>query len=160
MPLRILLADDHQMVRQHVRALLEEEGCEVVGEASDGRDAVQLTRRLRPDLAILDVSMPVLNGFAAAGEILRHAPQTQVILLTVHAERGYALRAIQLGVRGYVMKTQMPEDLLAAIHEVTRGRTYQSPTLSEITVPKENGGGTVKWELFASFWGLSRRSQL
>ena len=134
-PLRILLADDHPMVRQHVRTILEEAGFEVAGEAPDGRKAVRLARRLRPDLVILDVSMPALNGFAAAEAILRHAPQTRVILLTVHAEPAYVLRAIQSGIRGYVVKGQLPDDLLAAIHEVARGRTYQSPTLAEIAVP-------------------------
>ncbi|HSB69962.1 MAG TPA: response regulator transcription factor [Candidatus Methylomirabilis sp.] len=134
-PLRILLADDHEIVRQHVRAILEEAGFEVAGETSDGRQAVRLARRLRPDLVILDVSMPRLNGFRAAEEILGHAPQTRVILLTVHAERGYVRRAIQLGICGYVVKTQMPDDLVAAIQEVARGRTYQSHILSETAVP-------------------------
>ncbi|HSB69952.1 MAG TPA: response regulator transcription factor [Candidatus Methylomirabilis sp.] len=135
MPLRILLADDHPTVRQHVRALLEEEGYEVVGEAPDGRDAVQFARRLQPDLAILDVSMPRLNGFAAAEEILRETPQMRVLLLTVHAEPGYLQRAVRAGIRGYVLKSQMPDDLLAAIQEVARGRTYQSHILSETAVP-------------------------
>lgn len=135
MPLRILLADDHPTVRQHVRALLEEEGYEVVGEASNGRDAVQVARRLRPDLTILDVSMPALNGFAAAAEILRDAPQTRVILLTVNTEPSYVQRALRAGIRGYVVKSQLPADLLAAIHKVARGRTYQSPALSETAVP-------------------------
>jgi DNA-binding NarL/FixJ family response regulator len=135
MPLRILLADDHQMVRQHVRAILEHEGFEVAGEATDGREAVWLAQRCSPDMVILDVSMPALNGLAAAEEILRHAPQTRVILLTVHAERAYVLRAIQLGIHGYVVKTQMPDDLLAAIQAVAQGRTYQSPAIAETAVP-------------------------
>lgn len=130
-PLRILLADDHPVIRQRVRAILEEEGFEVVSEASDGREAVRLAQRCRPELVILDVSMPALNGFSAAEEILRHAPQTRIILLTAHAERAYVLRAIQLGIRGYVVKTQMSDDLPLAICEVARGRIYISPTVSE-----------------------------
>lgn len=134
-PLRILLADDHRMMRQRVRAILEQEGFEFAGEASDGCEAVRLAERVRPDLVILDVSMPALNGFSAAGEILRHAPQTRIILLTAHAERAYVLRAIQLGIRGYVVKTQMADDLPLAIREVAQGRTYRSPALSETAVP-------------------------
>jgi DNA-binding NarL/FixJ family response regulator len=130
-PLRILLADDHLMIRQRVRALLEQEGFEVAGEASDGREAVSLAQQLRPDLVILDVSMPALNGFAAVGEILRDAPATRAILLTLHAERLYVLKAIRAGVRGYVVKPRMDNDLPAAIQEVARGNIYVSPRLSE-----------------------------
>ena len=131
LPLRILLADDHLMVRQRVRGILEQEGFEVVGEASDGREAIRLAHHLRPDLVILDVSMPTLNGFAAVGEILRDVPETRTILLTFQAERLYVLRAIRAGVRGYVVKPRMDTDLLAAIQEVARGNIYVSPTLSE-----------------------------
>lgn len=131
MSLRILLADDHQAVRQHVRAILEQEGFKLLGEATDGHEAILLAQRFSPDMVILDVSMPALNGFRAAKEILRHAPQTRIILLTAHAERVYVLRAIQLGIRGYVVKTQMANDLPLAIREVAHGRIYISPTLSE-----------------------------
>ena len=135
MPLGILVADDHPMIRRHVRAILEQEGIEIAGEASDGREAVRLAHRCGPDMVILDVSMPALNGLAAAGQILRDTPQTRAILLTLHTEHPYVLKAIQTGIRGYVVKTQMPDDLLAAIQEVAHGRIYISPTISGTAGP-------------------------
>ncbi|HSB77586.1 MAG TPA: response regulator transcription factor [Candidatus Methylomirabilis sp.] len=134
MPLRILLADDHQVVRQGLKALLEREGLEVMGEASDGLEAVRLAQSLCPDVAILDVAMPLLNGLAAAGEILRGSPQTRVILLTMHIEDPYVLEALRAGIRGYVVKTQMVDDLLVAIRAVAAGKIYLSPSISETIV--------------------------
>jgi DNA-binding NarL/FixJ family response regulator len=133
-PLRILLADDHQILRQHVRALLEQEGFEVVGEASDGCEAVLLARRFRPDMVILDVSMPALNGLAAAGEILRDAPRTRAILLTLRTEPPYVLKAIRAGVRGYVGKDQAADELVQAIGQVSRGEVYLGSSISRSVV--------------------------
>lgn len=134
-PLRILLADDHRTVRKHVRAILEQEGFEIAGEATDGREAVRLAERCSPDMVILDVSMPELNGLAAAGEILRGAPQTRAILLTLHTELPYVRRAIRSGIRGYVEKTRMANDLPLAIRDVAHGKIYISPTISETAGP-------------------------
>jgi two-component system, NarL family, response regulator DegU len=135
LPLRILLADDHPIIRQHVRAILEEEGFEVAGEAADGREAVRLAQRCSPDLVILDVSMPALNGLAAAGEILRDIPETRAILLTLHTEPPYVRRAIRAGIRGYVEKSQMATDLPRAIRDVAHGKLYISPTISGTAGP-------------------------
>src|SRR6266508_4371590 len=134
MPLRILLADDHRVVRQGLKTLLEKEGLEVVGEASDGLEAVRLAQSVRPDVAVLDLAMPVLNGLAAAGEILRDSPKTWTVLLTMYTEDPYVLEALRCGIRGYVVKTQMAEDLLAAIKEVAQGKIYLSPNISEAVV--------------------------
>jgi two-component system response regulator NreC len=110
MPIRILLADDHLLVRQGVKAILERNGFEVVGEASDGHQAIELARDLRPDVAILDFAMPLLNGIDAAREILKDCRTTRVILLTMHTEDQYILGAIKAGIRGFVVKSQVAED--------------------------------------------------
>jgi two-component system response regulator NreC len=133
MPRRILLADDHQIVRQGFRAVLEQEGFEVVGEAQDGEEAVRLTRSLRPDVAVLDLAMPLLNGLDAAREIVKSG-ETRVILLTMHAEEHQIVAALRAGVRGYLVKTQAAEDLVQAIHDVARGEVYLSPRVSRVFV--------------------------
>lgn len=134
MPTRILLADDHQIVRQGLKTLLEREGLEVVAEVADGREAVRAARECCPDVAVLDFSMPLLNGLGAAREILRACPRARAILLTMHKEDRYVLEALQAGVRGYVVKTQATADLLRAIQEVRRGMMYLSPGISEAIV--------------------------
>jgi two-component system, NarL family, response regulator NreC len=134
MAVRILLADDHQIVRQGVKALLEREGFQVVAEAVDGRDAVQCARDLGPDVAVLDLTMPLMNGLEAAHDILRDCAPTRVILLTMHAEEHQVTAALRLGVRGYLLKTQAAEDLALAIRAVMNGQTYLSPGISSLVV--------------------------
>jgi two-component system, NarL family, response regulator NreC len=134
MPLEILLADDHQVVRQGLRALLEREGFAVVAEAADGHDAVQRASELRPSVAILDLTMPMLNGLDAAKQIARLSPSTRTVLLTVQAGEEYILGALQAGVRGYVLKTQAASDLVLAIREVVGGGLYLSPRISGTVV--------------------------
>jgi DNA-binding NarL/FixJ family response regulator len=134
MSYRVLLADDHQIVRQGLRGLLERAGHEVVAEAVDGREAVQLASTSRPDVAVLDLAMPVLNGVDAAREMLRASQDLKVILLTMHTEGPYVLEALRVGVCGYVLKTQAAEDLAQAIEEVTRGAIYLSPLVSRMVV--------------------------
>jgi DNA-binding NarL/FixJ family response regulator len=134
MTLRILLADEQVMVREGVRALLEREGFDVVAEASDGRDAVRQATTLQPDIAIVDLGLPVLNGLDATREILRASPGTRSIVLTVLAERQSVLDALRAGAKGYVVRTQAAADLLLAIHEVSRGAIYLSPSISGIVV--------------------------
>lgn len=131
---RILLADDHQILRHSLRALLEREGLEVVAEAEDGERAVELTRSLRPDVAVLDLSMPRLNGIDAARALARDASPTRIILLTVHREEHYVLAALKAGIMGYVLKTQAAADLLQAIREVADGGFYLSPGVSRTVV--------------------------
>ena len=131
---RILLADDHAIVRQGLRALLEREGFAVVAEAEDGQAAVRHVRERCPDVAVLDFSMPLLNGLDAAVEIIRACPRARAILLTMHTDDHYVLSALQAGVKGYVVKTQAASDLVRAIHEVLRGMMYLSPGVSEAVV--------------------------
>ena len=134
MPTRILLADDHLIVRQGLKALLEREGFSVVAEVADGQEAIRSARERCPDIAVLDFGMPLLNGLGAAREILQACPRAKAILLTMHTEDHYVLEALQAGVKGYVVKTQASADLIRAIHEVLRGMMYLSPGVSQAVV--------------------------
>jgi len=130
MPTRIVLADDHVLVRQGLKSLLEREHFQVMAEASDGQDAVRLIETHHPDVAILDISMPTLNGIDAARGLSRTAPKTKVILLTQHEEEQYIHEALEAGVKGYVLKNQVANDLIQAIRQVCRGEFYLSPGIS------------------------------
>ena len=130
MPIRIVLADDHVLVRQGLKSLLEREGYQVVAEASDGQEAVRHVELLQPDIAIMDISMPTLNGVSAAREISGSSPKTKTILLTQHDESQYIREALEAGVKGYVLKNQVANDLLLAIRQVSRGQVYLSPGVS------------------------------
>jgi DNA-binding NarL/FixJ family response regulator len=141
--LRLILADDHVVVRQGIRALLEGARLEVVGEASDGQTAVQLCETLHPDVAILDVAMPRMNGVDAAREIRRSSPQTRVVVLTVFPEESYVLEALQAGVSGYVLKSNAASNLLDAIVAASRGEIYLSPTISRAVVNAYLSSGEV-----------------
>jgi len=134
MRLRVTLAEDHTIVLEGLRALLEKEGFDVVGVAQDGRAAVDLARELNPDVAVLDVAMPALNGIDAAREIMRASPDTRTIVLTVHDENQYVIEALRAGVCGYVLKTKAASELVQAIREVSRGALYIGPGLSRDVV--------------------------
>ncbi len=134
MSLHILLADDHLIVRQGLKVLLEREGFTVVGEASDGREAVRLAQELRPDIAMLDLTMPLLNGIDAGRAILQASPKTKIVLLTMHTEDHYVLEALRGGIKGYVLKTKSAEELVQAIQEVSMGKLYLTPGVSEAVV--------------------------
>ncbi len=134
MSARVLLADDHQIVREGFKSLLEKKGFQVVAEASDGHEAVRLVKEHRPDVAILDLAMPLLNGLDAAREMLQQFPKMKAILLTMHTEEQYVLDALQAGVHGYVLKTEAASDLIHALNEVCRGSTYLSSKVSRAVV--------------------------
>ena len=131
---RVVLADDHAMVRQSLRALLEREGFVVLGEAADGQEAVRLVLSESPDVAVMDISMPLFNGLDAAMELSSTCPKTKIILLTQHDEKPYVAQAMRCGVKGYVLKTQAANDLVQAIREVCRGQVYLSPGVSRAVV--------------------------
>jgi DNA-binding NarL/FixJ family response regulator len=130
MSIRVLLADDHALVRQALRALLDREGIQVVAEASQGQEAVSLASTMRPDVAVLDISMPTMNGLDAVRELHQLSPRTKCILLTRHDEDQYVMAALQAGIRGYVLKTQAAVDLVQAIRRVYNGEVYLSPGVS------------------------------
>jgi DNA-binding NarL/FixJ family response regulator len=127
MPLRILLADDHPVVREGVRTLLEEEGHSIVGEASDGWEAVHMAGTLWPDVVVLDLAMPLLNGLAAAEAILKESPGAKIVLLTMYTQDRYVQAALQAGVSAYVLKSRAYDELRQALVEVQRGHRFLSP---------------------------------
>ena len=131
---RVLLADDHTLFRQGIRALLVRDGFDVVGEAGDGTELLRLARELKPDIALVDLAMPLLNGIEAARELRAVSPETRTVLLTVHAERVCVLQALEAGVKGYVLKTQAADELVQAIQTVARGESYLSPGVSGAVV--------------------------
>jgi DNA-binding NarL/FixJ family response regulator len=134
MAIRVLLADDHAVVRHGLRALLEKEGYQVAAEAVDGQEAVRQAPQVRPDIAILDIHMPILNGLDAARELRKNLPGLKVILLTRHDEPQYVTEALRAGVKGYVLKSQAATDLVQAIEQVGRGAIYLSPNISRAVV--------------------------
>lgn len=127
-----MLADDHSVVRQGLRTLLEREGFHVVAEASDGRDAVRFAKDLRPDVAVLDLTMPRMNGLEAGRAIGQGA--TRVVLLTMHAGEQHIAAALRAGIRAYVLKTQAADDLVDAIRAVVKGEAYLSPGVSDFVL--------------------------
>jgi two-component system, NarL family, response regulator NreC len=131
--LRILLADDHTVMRTGLRLLLERQpNLEVVGEAENGRDTIQLAASLRPDVVVMDVSMPVLNGIEATKTIVTEHPNIAVVILSMHADESYVMRALKAGARGYLLKDSAPADLLGAIQAVTQNKSFFSPKVSRI----------------------------
>ncbi|MGB7547818.1 MAG: response regulator transcription factor [Terracidiphilus sp.] len=134
MQTQVLLADDHPMIRDGLRAILEREGFIVVAEASNGREAVELTEKFHPDVAVLDISMPLLNGIDAAREIQRISPATRTIMLTMHTERQFILEGLRAGTRGFLMKTQCAGELVHAVRETLRGGTYFCPEVTQAAV--------------------------
>ncbi len=133
--IRILLADDHNVVRRGLRLLLESQAeFKVVGEAADGRQAVEQAEANHPDVVVLDVAMPNLSGIEAAQRILALRPQTAVVVLSMHSDEGYVLRALKAGAKGYLLKDSAEGDLIEAIKAVHGGKTFFSPEISRMLV--------------------------
>jgi DNA-binding NarL/FixJ family response regulator len=133
MPYKVLIADDHGVVRKGLRLLLEQyPELVVVGEAANGREAVTMAASLSPQVVVLDVAMPILNGIEAAEQILKVSSQVGIILLTMHADESYVLRALHAGVKGYLLKESAEEDLLSAIKSVANGKPFFSKAINEV----------------------------
>jgi DNA-binding NarL/FixJ family response regulator len=133
MPIRILLADDHEVVRDGVRALLEKQAdMAVVGEAADGRQAAQLAGDLAPDVIVMDVGMPNLNGIDATRRILAAHPQIAVVILSMHQDESYVLRSLKAGAKGYLLKESLRSDILEAIRAVSQGRSFLTRKISRM----------------------------
>ena len=131
--LQLLLADDHEIVRQGLRSVLESQrDCKIVGEASDGRQAVSLTKELNPDVVILDIGMPSLNGLEATRQILKLRPQTKVLILTMHESDSVIREVLDAGARGYLLKTDAGRDLLSAVDSLRRNKTFFTSRVSQM----------------------------
>ena len=133
MPIRILLADDHAVVRDGVRALLEKQSdMAVVAEAADGREAAQMADEHRPDVVVMDIGMPSLNGIDATRRILTAHPQVAVVILSMHQDESYVLRSLKAGAKGYLLKDSLRSDVLDAIRAVAQGRSYLTRKISRM----------------------------
>ncbi len=129
--MRLMLADDHALVRAGIRALLAQiPGSEVVAETGDGLEALALIEKHRPDVALLDIAMPGLNGLEVAARIARISPRTRILVLSMHAGEGYVAQALRAGVAGYLLKDSAPDELAIALKSVVSGKTYLSPAIS------------------------------
>lgn len=132
-PVRILLADDHTVMRAGLRALLERQpGLSVVAEAADGREAVKLAESEKPDIVVMDIAMSGLNGIEATRQIVAQNPRVHVIILSMHSDESYVLRALKAGARGYLLKDSAESDLLQGIRAVREGKSYFSPAVSRL----------------------------
>lgn len=132
--LRVMLADDHRLVRQGLARIVREGGCEVVAEAEDGREAVRLASELQPRVAVIDVGMPVLNGIDATRQIVRQSPSTAVLILSMHVEDVYVVQALQAGAKGYMLKDAADTALMDAIYSVASGKSFLSPRVASVVV--------------------------
>ncbi len=133
MPVRIMLADDHNLFRAGLRRILEDNPeLEIVAEASTGIGAVEMAREHKPDIAIVDVGMKELNGVEATAQILRQSPETAVLILSMHSDERYVLRAVRAGARGYLLKDSVEEGLVTAIQRMREGQAYFSPAVAKI----------------------------
>ncbi len=131
--LRLLISDDHTIVRQGLRKILEERpDWHVVAEAGDGRDTVRQALALQPDVAILDIGMPLLNGIEATSQIVRRLPRTRVLILSMHAQEAYITQAFKAGAHGYLLKDSADADLIRAVSAVANGRSFFSPAVARV----------------------------
>ncbi|HSN18381.1 MAG TPA: response regulator transcription factor [Gammaproteobacteria bacterium] len=145
-PVHILLADDHTIFRQSLRELLQEEGFDVMGEASTGPEALHLAEEQHPDVAILDYNMPELDGISVARELQKSAPQIQTVLLTAEEDNASAVEALRAGMHGYVYKSQTAEDLISTIREVARGAIHFNTRLTAGALNALSTGGSSEPE--------------
>ncbi len=131
--IRIVLADDHKLMRSGLRVLLEQQtDLTVVGEASDGREAVALVASQKPDVLVMDIGMPSLNGIEAAAQIMQSHPEISIVMLSMHSDESYVLRALRAGAKGYLLKDSAEADLIRAVHSVAEGKSFFSPAVSKV----------------------------
>jgi len=140
--IRVILAEDHTLVRQGFRRILEDaSGIEVVGEASTGLAAIELSKKLKPDVVVMDLAMPELGGLEATEEILKVLPETKILILSMYSNDAYMRKAFKLGARGYVLKSAIEVDLTRAVRALADGDTYMSPGISNVVIENLKGHG-------------------
>jgi two-component system, NarL family, response regulator NreC len=140
--IRVILAEDHTLVRQGFRRILEDSsGIEVVGEASTGLAAIELSKKLKPDMVVMDLAMPELGGLEATEEILKVLPETKILILSMYSNDAYMRKAFQVGARGYVLKNAIEVDLTRAVRALADGDTYMSPGISNVLIENLKGHG-------------------
>ena len=131
--MKLLLADDHNVLRKGLRRILEEQpDLEVVGEASDGREAVNLNNLLRPDMVVMDIAMPLLNGLEATRQIMQRGNEVNVLILSMYSDENYVVQALRAGARGYLLKDTAEEDLITAVRTVAKGQPFFSPKIAKL----------------------------
>ena len=144
---RILIADDHVLLRRGIRTLLESHpGWTVCGEASNGREAVEQAKELHPDIVVLDITMPQLNGVDATPLILKASPETKVLILTMHSAQEITQRAVRAGARGYILKSDTERDLIAAVEALMEDQTFYTSSVSEMILENLSSDGTPATE--------------
>jgi len=133
--IKVLLAEDHTIVRKGLRSLLEdEEGIEVIGEAEDGREAIKLAEKLHPDIVVMDIAMPGLNGLEATRQLRKLYPEIKILILSVYANEEYVFQTLQAGAEGYLVKKAAPSELILAIKAVHQGNSFLSPSISRTVI--------------------------
>lgn len=152
-PIRVILADDHTLIRAGLRMVIDAQpDLTVVGEAADGRDALALAQQLHPDVAVLDIGMPSLNGIEAARQIVAESPGTAVVMLSMHSDEGYVLRALKAGAKAYLLKDSAEADLARAIRAAAEGKSFFSPAVGKVLLEDyvrklERTGGEDSYDL-------------
>jgi DNA-binding NarL/FixJ family response regulator len=150
-PVRVLIADDHRILRESLRLVLAKGGCEVIGEASSGEEALALAAKFHPDVVVMDIAMPGTGGLAAAHRMRRDSPSTRVLILSAYDDEEYVIEALaEAGAAGYMVKTDAAEELLNAVRTIRGGKRYLSPSIAPILLgrvndprPRRAGGATL-----------------
>ena len=135
MSIRLLIVDDHDVMRENIRSFVSRQpDIEVVGEAEDGETAIELARKLTPDIVLMDINMPILNGIEAAGNIIRNNTSVRITILSAYSNRHFVMAGFKAGVSGYVLKTSIVEDLIPALHAVMANELFLSPQIMDVVI--------------------------